>query len=178
VIRTSAEHPLYVQGKGWTAAAMLAPGDLFRSHDGCWNPVESISLTGEMATVYNMRIAEYHTCFVGSAEWGFSVWGHNACNSAKPEWSTYPSGVPRPPQGALKLAGVTAYATARKAANAINGWIRKILGSAVDGKEIHEILPVRFGGSPTEIANKIALSAAKHNEVTAWRNKLMWSMRR
>ena len=29
-------------------------------------------------TVYNLRIEEYHTYFVGSAEWGFSVWAHNA----------------------------------------------------------------------------------------------------
>ena len=69
-IRTTAEHPFYVQGKGWTAAALLTPGDLFRSHDGRWNPVESINPTGEVATVYNMRIAEYHTYFVGSENGG------------------------------------------------------------------------------------------------------------
>jgi hypothetical protein len=82
-IRTTAEHPFYVQGKGWTAAALLAPGDLFRSDDGRWNPVESIDPTGEVATVYNMRIAEYHTYFVGSGEWGFSVWAHNKCSGAQ-----------------------------------------------------------------------------------------------
>ena len=25
-----------------------------------------------------MRIAEYHTYFVGASDWGFSVWAHNA----------------------------------------------------------------------------------------------------
>ncbi|MGO8751258.1 MAG: polymorphic toxin-type HINT domain-containing protein [Thermoguttaceae bacterium] len=89
LIKTTAEHPFYVQGKGWTAAAELAPGDLFRSHDGRWNPVDSINPTGEVATVYNMRIAEYHTYFVGSAEWGFSVWAHNA-NYAKTYNDAYP----------------------------------------------------------------------------------------
>ena len=101
-IRTTAEHPFYVQGKGWTAAAELASGDLFRSHDGRWNPVESINPTGEVTTVYNMRIAEYHTYFVGSAEWGFSVWAHNAaCSTAsvEPDWSAYPKGLPKPPVG-------------------------------------------------------------------------------
>ena len=29
-------------------------------------------------TVYNLRIEEYHTYFVGCAEWGFSIWAHNA----------------------------------------------------------------------------------------------------
>jgi len=30
--------------------------------------------------VYNCRVAEYHTYFVGDQEWGFSIWSHNlAC---------------------------------------------------------------------------------------------------
>ena len=29
-------------------------------------------------TVYNFRVANCHTYFVGCAEWGFSVWAHNA----------------------------------------------------------------------------------------------------
>jgi hypothetical protein len=28
--------------------------------------------------VYNMRVAEYHTYFVGCEAWGFSVWAHNS----------------------------------------------------------------------------------------------------
>jgi len=36
--------------------------------------------TGSWETVYNFRIADYHTYFVGCDEWGFSVWAHNiAC---------------------------------------------------------------------------------------------------
>ena len=34
--------------------------------------------SGEVTTVYNLRVAEYHTYFVGTSEWGFSVWAHNA----------------------------------------------------------------------------------------------------
>jgi hypothetical protein len=29
--------------------------------------------------VYNLRVADYRTYFVGAAEWGFAVWVHNAC---------------------------------------------------------------------------------------------------
>jgi len=29
------------------------------------------------ARVYNMRVAEYHTCYVGHQLWGFSVWSHD-----------------------------------------------------------------------------------------------------
>jgi hypothetical protein len=28
--------------------------------------------------VYNVRVSECHTCFVGGDKWGFSVWAHNA----------------------------------------------------------------------------------------------------
>lgn len=79
VIRTTDEHPFYVRGKGWTAARELEPGHLLRSHDGQWLPVREVYDSGETEKVYNLRIADYHTYFVGSREWGFSVWAHNAC---------------------------------------------------------------------------------------------------
>jgi hypothetical protein len=31
-----------------------------------------------MVKVYNLRVADWHTYFVGCDEWGFSVWAHNA----------------------------------------------------------------------------------------------------
>ncbi len=79
VIRTTAEHPLYVRGKGWLRAQDLKPGDLLRSHDSRWVPVDEVLDSGEGSLVYNFRVAEYHTYFVGGEEWGFSVWAHNAC---------------------------------------------------------------------------------------------------
>ncbi|HEY7152991.1 MAG TPA: Hint domain-containing protein [Gemmataceae bacterium] len=78
-IRTTAEHPFYVREKGWTAAKELQAGDLLRSHDGQWVAVESVTEGEELAAVYNLRIAEHHTYFVGSRDWEFSVWAHNAC---------------------------------------------------------------------------------------------------
>jgi hypothetical protein len=69
-----------VPGKAWTAAKNLEEGDLLRSHDGQWLPVESVRDSGESAPVYNLRIADYHTYFVGGRQWAFSVWAHNACN--------------------------------------------------------------------------------------------------
>jgi intein/homing endonuclease len=79
VIRTTHEHPFYVEGRGWLQAAALSPGDLLQSHDGQRLPVESLVEANQNVPVYNLRIAEYHTYFVGSAEWGFSVWTHNMC---------------------------------------------------------------------------------------------------
>jgi hypothetical protein len=37
-----------------------------------------VSDRGEVVTVYNLSVGEYHTYFVGSSAWGFSVWAHNA----------------------------------------------------------------------------------------------------
>jgi len=78
-IRTTSEHPFYVYGKGWTAAKGLTTGDLLRSHDGQWKAVEFVTEGEGPVPVYNLRVAEHHTYFVGSREWGFSVWAHNAC---------------------------------------------------------------------------------------------------
>lgn len=86
VIRTTAEHPFYVWGKGWMACQHLQPGDLLRSHDGLTATVEEVYETGEEETVYNCAVAEYHTYFVGGEEWRFAVWAHNSCvtdNAAK-----------------------------------------------------------------------------------------------
>ena len=43
--------------------------------------VEEVLDSGEYEKLYNLRVADWHTYFVGSEEWGFSVWAHNACNA-------------------------------------------------------------------------------------------------
>jgi hypothetical protein len=78
VISTTSGHPFFVHGRNWIPAGELRPGDLLRSHDGQWSEVGEIYDTGEVVPVFNLRVAEYHTYFVGSREWGFSVWSHNA----------------------------------------------------------------------------------------------------
>jgi hypothetical protein len=85
VIRTTAQHPFFVQGRGWVEAGVLNIGDLLLSHDGQWLPVEDLFDTGQYETVYNLAIADYHTYFVGQFSWGFSVWAHNVgrCNVAQ-----------------------------------------------------------------------------------------------
>jgi len=79
IIRTTELHPFYVRGKGWTEAHSLISGDHLRSHDGQWMVVQEVGDSGEDAPVYNLRVADYHTYFVGSEAWGFSVWAHNSC---------------------------------------------------------------------------------------------------
>ena len=79
VIRTTPEHPFWVRGKGWIKAPDLAIGDELSSREGRWTAVEDLFHTGELETVYNLRVADYHTYFVGGWEWGFDVWAHNLC---------------------------------------------------------------------------------------------------
>ncbi len=77
VIRTTGEHPFYVKGKGWVPAQELKPGDLLSTHTGEWIAVDDILETGEAETVYNFRVADWHTYFVGDVDWKFGAWAHN-----------------------------------------------------------------------------------------------------
>jgi hypothetical protein len=79
VIRTTAEHPFWVVGKDWLPANRLAPGDLLLTPEGEQVAVEQVAQTSQYERVYNLRIAEFQTYFVGCDEWGFSVWAHNDC---------------------------------------------------------------------------------------------------
>jgi hypothetical protein len=77
IIRTTREHPFYVEGRGWVPAANLTAGDLLSTRDGGLLPVEGVADSGQVETVYNWRIAEYHTYFVAARDPGASVWAHN-----------------------------------------------------------------------------------------------------
>jgi hypothetical protein len=77
VIRTTAEHPFYHETRGWQACHHLHVGDKLLCEDGSFIVLEGIRDTGDWETVYNLRIANFHTYFVGRDEWGFAVWAHN-----------------------------------------------------------------------------------------------------
>ena len=98
-IRTTAEHPFWVQGRGWTKACDLIAGDRLRCADGRRVVVAGVRDAGEVAAVYNLRVAADHTYFVGDPGWGFSVWAHNACwgNSGNIPETVY-RGDTRPPE--------------------------------------------------------------------------------
>ena len=93
------------------------------------------------------------------------------------DWKGYPSGVPKP-EGPVRLLEGAEYDAARKAANKANNKIRKkknLRGQPVD---VHEIKPVKFGGSPTDPANKAILDRSLHRQqVTPWWNKLLKDVR-
>jgi len=76
------------------------------------------------------------------------------------------------------MVGGAEYADALAAKRAINAAINRELPlwrSA--GLEWHEITPIKFGGSPTDLANKIPLPAGFHrSQVTPWWNSLQRSI--
>jgi hypothetical protein len=78
VIRTTAEHPFYAEGAGWTPAGALPAGARIATLSGERAAVEEVYQTGEYERVYNLRVADYHTYFVGGEGWGFALWAHNA----------------------------------------------------------------------------------------------------
>jgi len=63
------------------------------------------------------------------------------------------------------------YQSARKSADAANAAIHRA-NPNISPAQIHEIKPVKFGGSPTNPSNKITLSRQVHEAVTAWWRKL------
>jgi intein/homing endonuclease len=84
VIRTTAEHPFYVDGRGWVPAGELRPGDLLVSHDGQRVVVAELYDTGTYERVYNLAIRSFHTYFVCDETWPCSVWAHNSCGPGRP----------------------------------------------------------------------------------------------
>lgn len=62
----------------------MMPGDVLASSTDSQGTVEAIIETGKIAAVYNLRISEHHTYFIGDDDWDFSVWAHNAEYVVKP----------------------------------------------------------------------------------------------
>jgi RHS repeat-associated protein len=94
------------------------------------------------------------------------------------DWANYPSAIPKP-KGPFKILEGAEYDAARKAANKANQAIRKANPEAYKGLEIHEIQPVKYGGSATDAANKIAIPRDYHRKVvTPWWNDNMRSIKK
>ncbi|MFP3924297.1 PAAR domain-containing protein [Pseudomonas sp. W5-36] len=88
------------------------------------------------------------------------------------DWTGYPADVPKP-QGPFRLVEGPEYNSARDAANKANRAIRREQGLVGQAVDVHEINPVKFGGSPTDAANKVILPRDVHRQqVTPWWNKL------
>lgn len=76
-INTTENHPFYVEGKGWCAAAELEIGDICRTKDGETEVVSSVVIEQQETPVkvYNLTIEDNHTYYVSADE----VLVHNDC---------------------------------------------------------------------------------------------------
>ncbi len=86
------------------------------------------------------------------------------------DWSGYPGG-PKP-SGPFRVVEGAEYAEQRAVADAANRAMHES-DMSLKGKHIHEIQPVKLGGSPTDPANKIALTPPEHYAYTAWWNAFL-----
>ena len=135
-----------------TVASMLIPG-------GQEVGVSRVATAGRMAVTAESKIPQV---VADLPEGSFSI----------SNWSGYPAGVPRP-QGPFKILEGATYDAARSAANKANSAIRRVQGLVGQPVDVHEIQPVKFGGSATDPANKIVLQRDLHRQqVTPWWNQL------
>ncbi|WP_428897783.1 hemagglutinin repeat-containing protein [Parelusimicrobium proximum] len=85
------------------------------------------------------------------------------------KWDGYPEGAIKP-TGPFRILEGAEYQAARDSANQMNRIIHNT-HPWTKGLDLHEIHPVKFGGSPTDVANKIAITRQEHNAYNAfWRN--------
>jgi Pretoxin HINT domain len=78
-IRSTDNHPFWVEGIGWTAAELLEAGQSLQLADGNAATVVSAFDTGTVDQVFNFEVDEFHTYYVGQQ----GVWVHNT-NCAAP----------------------------------------------------------------------------------------------
>lgn len=67
------EHPVWVQGKGWTVAAHVAVDDVIASEQGDTQVIDNVAVNQPLR-VYNFTVANTENYFVGSG----GLWAHNA----------------------------------------------------------------------------------------------------
>lgn len=63
------------------------------------------------------------------------------------------------------------YSSARATANSANRAAHDI-DPSLKGLQVHEITPVKFGGDPADLSNKIGVTQAEHAPMTKFWNSL------
>jgi hypothetical protein len=76
LIEVTANHPVFVIGRGWTLVGELVPGR-DRLTDDRGFPVAVLAVTARAGSqlVYNFEVADHHTYYAGTAR----IWAHNMC---------------------------------------------------------------------------------------------------
>ncbi|WP_446812190.1 RHS repeat-associated core domain-containing protein (plasmid) [Methylomonas sp. 2BW1-5-20] len=82
------------------------------------------------------------------------------------DWTGYPAAVPKPTNPVNLISGAE-YEANRAAANAANRSIHKA-DPSISPQQVHEIQPVKFGGSPTDPENKVTVDPSLHYQLNTW----------
>ena len=84
-IRATTEHPFWVQGQGWVAAADLRVGDELSGVAGETLFVVNHEVRAQDADHYNFEVEGWHTYFVAASATAPAVWAHNKCRLTGPQ---------------------------------------------------------------------------------------------
>jgi hypothetical protein len=74
---STAEHPFWVDGRGWTPVRELQPGDKLVDAEGVRVELVTVTSTGETETVHNFHVADLHSYHVRTGDTWVRV--HNQC---------------------------------------------------------------------------------------------------
>ena len=88
-VTSTAEHPFWVEGRGWTPVRELEPGDKLVDAEGVRVELVSVTSTGQTARVHNLNVEDLHSYYVQAGERSLLV--HNTCTSdeiSSPLWSS------------------------------------------------------------------------------------------
>jgi len=73
VIEATKEHPVWIDGRGWTEVKDLKVGDLLVTSDGLKIAIDKIEKEPRVTTVYNFTVLDYKSYFVSN----LGIWVHN-----------------------------------------------------------------------------------------------------
>lgn len=73
VIEATAEHPFWLDGKGWTEVKDLKVGDLLVTSGGATLAIDKVEKEPRQATVYNFEVTDFSSYFVSN----LGIWVHN-----------------------------------------------------------------------------------------------------
>ncbi len=147
------------------ATPILMQNAMFKSgRPSAGNPSVVTTTVTEAESLMTISFSAQNTARAGVsfAQGSFSVFN----------WQGYPVGGVKP-LGPFRLLVGKEYTAARNLANTTNAAMRRADPVKFSGLQIHEINPVKFGGSPTDPANKIFLRPSEHAQYTNFWNSLM-----
>ncbi len=171
-VQATREHPFWSKDRGWVFAKDLKVGERLVNSEGKVVTVTALKITEQKCDTYNLEVEGVHTFYVLAGN--VPVLVHNAyifpedpgAFSITPggwAWAGYPTGpgaIP-PPEGPFRLLKGSEYTDALNLKNMVNGMVHDSVGD-LNGLDIHEIQPVKFGGDPVDLANKAALTPEDH----------------